>query len=137
MNITSRPCGIIITHGKGAAIVITPANNAVAPTVPSASYICPAKSGNAEANAPRVNAFAAIADAAMGRYAETRYVNVEEKQSVKPIPKNVVAMMGAIQCTWGYVVNASQKRLTGTMIAPTWPVKRRASGGGSTPGCFV
>ena len=88
-------------HGKGAAIVITPANNAVAPSVPSAVYICPAKSGNAAANDERANAFAAMADAAIGRYAETRYVNVEEKQSMKPAPKKDEAMMGAIQCTCG------------------------------------
>lgn len=53
-------------------MVITPANNAVAPTVPRAVYIWPANNGKAQANDDRANAFAAIADAAMGRYAITR-----------------------------------------------------------------
>ena len=63
------------THGRGAMRVASPASKAVAPTVPSRSYICPAKSGNAAANDVRTAAFAAIADAAIGRYAVTRYVN--------------------------------------------------------------
>lgn len=88
-------------NGKGAAIVITPASRAVAPSVPSVMYIWPAKSGKAAANMERANAFAAIALAAMGRYALTRYVNVDEKQSMKPMPKNAVAMTGTIQCTCG------------------------------------
>lgn len=78
---------------------MTPANNAVAPTVPRRSYIWPANSGNAPAKAERTNAFAAIALAAMGRYALTRYVKVDEKHRRKPAPKNEEAMMGAIQCT--------------------------------------
>ena len=60
------------TYGKGTAIVIIPANNAVAPSVPRALYICPANSGKAAPNEERAKAFAAIADAAIGRYAETR-----------------------------------------------------------------
>lgn len=60
------------THGNGAAIVMIPARNAVAPTVPIRSYIWPAKSGKAAANDERKNAFAAIAVAAIGLYADTR-----------------------------------------------------------------
>ena len=65
------------THGKGAIIVVRPANNAVAPTVPNRSYIAPANRGNAAANADRSALLLAMADAAIGRYAVTRYVNVD------------------------------------------------------------
>ena len=53
------------THGSGAATVVSPASSAVAPTVPSRWYICPANSGKAAAEVVRTKAFAAIADAAM------------------------------------------------------------------------
>ena len=65
------------THGKGAVIVVNPANRAVAPTVPSRWYIWPAKSGNAAAKVVRTNVLAAIDEAATGRKAVTRYVQVE------------------------------------------------------------
>lgn len=55
------------THGNGAAIVVRPANNAVAPTVPRRSYIAPAKRGNAAAKAHRKAVLPAMADAAIGR----------------------------------------------------------------------
>lgn len=87
------------THGSGAAIVITPAKSAVAPSVPSCSYIWPANRGNAAANAERTNAFAAIEDAAMGRYADTRYMKVDVKHRRKPVPKPIDEMIGAIQWT--------------------------------------
>ena len=48
-------------------MVMTPARSAVAPSVPSLVYICPANSGNAAAKDERMNAFAAIAEAAIGR----------------------------------------------------------------------
>ena len=56
-----------VTYGSGAAMVMTPARSAVAPSVPSLVYICPANSGNAAAKDERMNAFAAIAEAAIGR----------------------------------------------------------------------
>jgi hypothetical protein len=67
------------TNGKGDITVVSPANSAVAPTVPSFMYIAPAKRGNAAANVERIALFAAMADAAIGRYAVTRYVKVEVK----------------------------------------------------------
>ena len=73
-KLSSKP-RLNCTHGSGAEMVVKPARRAVAPTVPRRSYICPAKSGNAAANDVRTAAFAAIADAAIGRYAVTRYVN--------------------------------------------------------------
>lgn len=65
------------THGNGAMSVVRPANNAVAPTVPNRSYIAPANRGNAAAKADRRALLLAMADAAIGRYAVTRYVNVD------------------------------------------------------------
>ncbi len=126
----------LITHGNGAATVMIPAKKAVAPTVPILAYICPAKSGNAAANTDRTNAFAAITEAAMGLYADTKYVKVDVKHRRKPIPNAMDAIIGAIQCTCLYVVKAIQNKLTGTITAPTRPVRSRASGGTSAPGCF-
>jgi len=60
-------------------IVMSPARSAVAPTVPNRWYIAPAKSGNTAAKEERMALFDAIADAAMGRYAVTRYVKVDVK----------------------------------------------------------
>jgi hypothetical protein len=60
------------THGSGAITVVKPARSAVAPTVPSLVYIAPANKGNPAANDERSALFAAMADAAMGRYATTR-----------------------------------------------------------------
>lgn len=60
--------------------VVSPAKSAVAPTVPSRRYIATANSGNAAANALRNALLLAIAEAAMGRYAVTRYVNVDAKE---------------------------------------------------------
>lgn len=71
----------------------------MAPTVPRLLNICPANNGNAAANDERTKAFAAITVAAMGLYADTRYVKVELKHNKKPAPKNPEAMMGAIQWT--------------------------------------
>jgi len=67
------------TYGKGAMMVVSPASNAVAPTVPSLAYIAGANSGNPAANELRIALFAAMADAAIGRYATTRYVKVDVK----------------------------------------------------------
>lgn len=100
-------------------IVARPARRAVAPTVPSLSYMAPANSGNAAANADRNALLLAMAEAAIGRYAVTRYVNVDVKTKYIPEPKGTDAMIGAIQWTCGYVVNASQNKPTGTSIAPT------------------
>ena len=60
------------THGRGAIRVNNPARRAVAPTVPNVSYICPANSGKPAAKLDRTALFAAMALAAMGRYAVTR-----------------------------------------------------------------
>jgi hypothetical protein len=59
-------------YGSGAITVINPASSAVAPTVPSLAYIAPANKGNPAAKDERTALFAAIADAAIGRYATTR-----------------------------------------------------------------
>jgi hypothetical protein len=89
------------THGSGAITVVNPASSAVAPTVPSLEYIAGANKGNPAANDERNALFEAIADAAIGRYATTRYVNTELKTKYNPVPKGIEAMMGTIQCTWG------------------------------------
>jgi hypothetical protein len=60
-------------------IVARPARRAVAPTVPSLLYMAPANNGNAAANADRSALLLAMAEAAIGRYAVTRYVNVDVK----------------------------------------------------------
>lgn len=65
------------TYGSGAIKVVNPASSAVAPTVPSLAYIAGANRGNPAANDERIALFAAIADAAIGRYATTRYVKTE------------------------------------------------------------
>lgn len=57
--------------------VVSPAKSAVAPTVPSLWYIAPAKSGNAAAKEDRTAELLAMALAAMGRYAVTKYVKTE------------------------------------------------------------
>ena len=114
-----------------------PARKAVAPTVPILAYICPAKSGKAAAKRERTNALAAITDAAMGLYADTRYVKVDVKHRRKPVPNATDAIIGAIQWTCRNVVKASQNKLAGMMTAPTRPVSSRASGGTSTPWCFL
>ena len=61
-----------ITYGKGAIMVISPASRAVAPTVPNLWYIWPANNGKPAAKLDRTALFAAIALAAIGRYAVTR-----------------------------------------------------------------
>lgn len=73
------PLALRLTHGNGAMIVARPARRAVAPTVPSLLYMAPANSGNAAANADRSALLLAMAEAAIGRYAVTRYVNVDVK----------------------------------------------------------
>ncbi len=65
------------THWSGASTVVRPARSAVAPTAPRRSYIARANNGNTAANVERIALFAAIADAAIGRYAVTVYVNVD------------------------------------------------------------
>lgn len=91
-------------------MVVRPARSAVAPTVPNLAYIVPANKGKTAAKDERVALLAAMAEAAMGRYAVTRYVNVEVKTKYIPAPKGTDAMMGTIQCTLGYVVKANQNR---------------------------
>lgn len=90
--------------------VVRPASNAVAPTVPNFAYIAPANNGNTAAKDDRMALFAAIADAAIGRYAVTRYVKVEVKTKYIPAPKGIEPMMGTIQWIPGYVVNANQNK---------------------------
>lgn len=58
---------LLYTNGNGTVNVITPANSAVAPTVPRPSYMNPAKSGKTAANVERIALFDAMALAAMGR----------------------------------------------------------------------
>lgn len=53
-------------NGNGTVRVITPAKRAVAPTVPSPSYIKVAKSGKTAANVDLMALLEAIALAAMG-----------------------------------------------------------------------
>jgi hypothetical protein len=89
------------TYGSGAITVVNPARSAVAPTVPSLLYIVRANKGNPAANDECKALFEAIADAAMGRYATTRYVKTELKTRYTPVPNGIDAMMGAIQCTRG------------------------------------
>ena len=97
------------THGRGAMRVASPASKAVAPTVPSRSYICPAKRGKTAANVDRTALLAAIALAAIGRYAVTRYVNTAVKMNTVPAPNGIEPMIGPIQCTCLYVVKAMMK----------------------------
>ena len=111
-------------------MVVKPARSAVAPTVPSLWYICPANSGNAAAKHVRTNVLAAIALAATGRYAVTRYVNTDVKQKKMPVPNGALARIGTIHGTLGYVVNASQYSDTGTSSAPNIAGIRLASIGG-------
>jgi hypothetical protein len=81
--------------------VVSPASNAVAPTVPNVSYICEiiqghqrrclssrrralaltcvANNGNTAAKAERINELPASADAAKGRYVATKNVNEHVK----------------------------------------------------------
>lgn len=103
-------------------MVVKPANKAVAPTVPSRSYMNPAKRGNANAVVQRKNVLPAMADAAAGRYATTRYVNTEVKEKQTPVPKGMDAMMGTIQWTFLYVVKAIQKSPIGIRTAPNCPM---------------
>ena len=69
----------ISTYGNGAMIAVKPASKAVAPTVPSRRYMAPANSGKAAAKDDRRALLLAMADAAMGRYAVTRYVKTDVK----------------------------------------------------------
>ena len=128
-----RSSSMKFTHGSGAATVMMPASRHVAPTVPNRSYICDANSGNPPAKHARTNAFPARAEAAIGRKADTRYVQVDEKQRMNPTPYATDAIMGAIQCTRLNVVNASQNRLSGTITPPNWPCRRCTSGAGVVP----
>ena len=89
---------------------MSPARSAVAPTVPRASYICPANNGKTAANVERSALLAAIALAAIGRYAVTRYVNTPVKMNTVPEPNGMEPMIGPIQCTCLYVVNAITNR---------------------------
>jgi hypothetical protein len=57
----------------------------------------PANRGKAHANAHLRNEFPAIADAATGRYATTRYVSVELKEKEIDVPKGIDPIIGTIQ----------------------------------------
>lgn len=52
----------------------------------------------------------------MGRYAVTKYVNVEVKTKYTPAPKGIEAIIGTIQCTCLYVVKANQNKPIITVI---------------------
>jgi len=97
---------------------VKPANRAVAPTVPSRLYMVPANNGKAAANVDRIALLLAMAEAAIGRYAVTRYVNTDVKAKYTPAPNGIDDIMGTIQWTCEYVVKASQKRPIGTRIPP-------------------
>ena len=124
-----------LTYGSGAITVVSPANSAVAPTVPSLLYICPANSGNAAAKIVRIAALHVSASAATERYASTMYVIDDAKMKKVAVPNGTVASIGTIQCTPRYVVNASQKSPIGASTAPTCPIRSRNSGGGSSWPC--
>ena len=68
------------THGSGANNVAKPATSAVAPTIPNVSYIAGVNNGNVAAKQPLMKLLLASTEAAMGRYAVTRYVKVDEKE---------------------------------------------------------
>ena len=85
------------THGSGAINVANPTNNAVAPTVLIHSYVARENSGKTAANAALSALFAAIADAATGRYATTRYVSTDVNTKYIPAPNGTEARIGAIQ----------------------------------------
>jgi hypothetical protein len=59
------------TDGSGDINVASPANNAVAPTVPSRVYMALANNKNAAAKVDRMKLLLARADATIGRYATT------------------------------------------------------------------
>jgi len=81
VHVIHHPRNYISTHGKGATVtVVRVAKSAVSPTVPSRLYMATANSGNAAANAHRKALLLAVAEAEMGRYAVTRYVNVDAKE---------------------------------------------------------
>lgn len=130
----------------------SPANSAVAPTVPSLLYIAGANRGNPAAKDERSALFPAIAEAASGRYAVTRYVKVEVKTHATPKPNGTDPIMGRIQWTPLNVVNATQNNPesysaslwkvqlthipTETRIPPGIPSRSVISGGG-VPWCFA
>jgi hypothetical protein len=125
---------------------------AVAPTVPSLAYSGAANNGNTAAKLDRIALFAAIAEAAMGLYVVTRYVNVDVNTKYIPPPKGTEAKTGTIQWTAGYVVKASQNRPTrgmrdgldwfayrlprDTQTPPTCPIWSLTSGGRTPPFSF-
>jgi len=65
----------VITHGRGAIILISPARNAVSPTTPNLAYIWAENNGLAPTNIERTKLKAATDDAAIGRYAATKNIN--------------------------------------------------------------
>lgn len=71
-------------------------------------YIAFENKGNPAANDVRITAFPVSAAAAMGRNAVTRYVNVLVYTKQMPTPNGMDDMIGAIQWTCLYVVNARQ-----------------------------
>jgi hypothetical protein len=85
------------THGRGANKVAKPAINAVAPTVPNLSYNADANNGNTHPKQLLKKLLLASTEAEMGRYAVTRYVNVDENAKQIPIPTGMDPMMGTIQ----------------------------------------
>ena len=86
--------------------------------------------GKPAANDVRITALPVSAAAAIGRNAVTRYVNVLVNTKQMPTPKGIEEMMGAIQWTCWYVVNARQYSPMGTRIPPTFPMASHTSGGG-------
>jgi hypothetical protein len=93
--------------GNGANIVITPPKSAIAPVFVIALNMGRLASGKAAANELRINELDAIADAAYGRYVCTKKLNVAVKDSTTEHPKGMIAIIGTIQCTRLYTVNAN------------------------------
>ena len=68
-----------MTHGSGAIAIVIPASSAVAPTVPSVLYICPANKGNAAAKVVRIVVLHVSANDAIDLCATTMYVKEDVK----------------------------------------------------------
>lgn len=86
-----------MTDGSGAIIVVSPAKSAVAPTAPSRSYMYLATRGKVHAKTDLQKVLPAIAEAATGLYATTKYVNTEVKVKQIPAPNGMDAIIGTIQ----------------------------------------
>jgi hypothetical protein len=94
-----KASGNSTTDGSGAITVVSPAKSAVAPTVPRRLYIYSAIRGKAQARIVLKKVLPAMAEAATGLYATTRYVNTEVKVKQIPAPNGMDAIIGTTQWT--------------------------------------